>query len=111
MDHSPKLLLTFLATRTASARSPTCWSASNAAPELLANVETQAQALRDGVRALDQKHQVFADVRGRGLMLGAVLRPEHSGRAAEILDHAANAGLLLLQAGPGVLQNYSLGRL
>lgn len=75
-----------------------------ATPELLANVETQAQALRDGVRALDQKHQVFADVRGRGLMLGAVLRPEHSGRAAEILDHAANAGLLLLQAGPDVLR-------
>lgn len=75
-----------------------------AAPELLANVETQARALRDGMRALDERHQVFAEVRGRGLMLGAVLRPEHSGRAAEILDHAANAGLLLLQAGPDVLR-------
>ena len=37
-------------------------------------------------------------------MLGAVLRAEFSGRAAEILDHAANAGLLLLQAGPDVLR-------
>jgi acetylornithine/N-succinyldiaminopimelate aminotransferase len=74
------------------------------APELLDNVEAQAQALRDGLHALDEKHQVFAEVRGRGLMLGAVLRPEHSGRAAEILDHAANAGLLLLQAGPDVLR-------
>lgn len=75
-----------------------------AAPELLANVETQAQALRDGLRELDEKHQVFAHVRGRGLMLGAVLRPEYSGRATEILDHAAHAGLLLLQAGPDVLR-------
>ena len=75
-----------------------------AAPGLLANVETQSRALREGLRALDEKHQVFTDVRGRGLMLGAVLRAEFSGRAAEILDHAANAGLLLLQAGPDVLR-------
>ena len=75
-----------------------------AAPGLLANVETQSRVLREGLRALDEKHQVFTDVRGRGLMLGAVLRAEFSGRAAEILDHAANAGLLLLQAGPDVLR-------
>ena len=75
-----------------------------AAPGLLANVETQSRALREGLRALDEKHQVFTDVRGRGLMLGAVLRAEFSGCAAEILDHAANAGLLLLQAGPDVLR-------
>lgn len=75
-----------------------------AAPSLLANVEAQAQALRDGLHGLDEKHRVFSEVRGRGLMLGAVLRPEYAGRAGEILDHAANAGLLLLQAGPDVLR-------
>lgn len=37
-------------------------------------------------------------------MLGAVLRPAFAGRAAEILDHAADAGLLMLQAGPDVLR-------
>ncbi len=37
-------------------------------------------------------------------MLGAVLRPEHAGHAAEILDHAAAHGVLLLQAGPDVLR-------
>ncbi len=74
------------------------------APELLANVEKRATALRAGLRALDEKHRVFDQVRGRGLLLGAVLRPEHAGRTAEILDHAADAGLLLLQAGPDVLR-------
>ena len=34
---------------------------------------------------------VFAEVRGRGLMLGAVLRSAYAGRAGEILDHAARA--------------------
>ncbi len=75
-----------------------------AAPALLANVETQSRALCEGLRALDEKHQVFSQVRGRGLMLGAVLRPAFAGRAAEILDHAADAGLLMLQAGPDVLR-------
>ena len=75
-----------------------------AAPGLLANVEAQAQALRDGLRALDEKHGVFAEVRGRGLMLGAVLRPAFAGRAAQIGDAAADAGLLLLQDGPDVLR-------
>lgn len=37
-------------------------------------------------------------------MLGAVLAPRLAGRAGEILDHAADAGLLLLQAGPDVLR-------
>lgn len=73
-------------------------------PPLLANVGTQAQALRQGLRSLDETHGVFADIRGRGLMLGAQLRREFAGRAGEILDHAAEAGLLLLQAGPDVLR-------
>lgn len=73
-------------------------------PALLENVERQSQALRSGLRALDEKYGVFAQLRGRGLMLGAVLRPEFAGRAAELLDHAAHAGLLLLQAGPDVLR-------
>ena len=47
---------------------------------------------------------MFAEVRGRGLMLGAVLAPKYAGRAGEILDLAAAEGLLLLQAGPDVLR-------
>ena len=43
-------------------------------------------------------------MRGRGLMLGAVLKPEHAGKAGVIGDLAAAHGLLLLQAGPDVLR-------
>lgn len=73
-------------------------------PELLANVERQSQALRDGLDALNREFDLFSGQRGRGLMLGAVLQPASAGRAGEILDHAARAGLLLLQAGPDVLR-------
>jgi len=73
-------------------------------PELLANVAAQAQALREGLAAIDAELHLFDEVRGRGLMIGAVLAEAHRGKAGAILDHAAAHGLLLLQAGPDVLR-------
>ncbi len=73
-------------------------------PEIVANVDRQSHALRDGLAAIDQELNLFAEVRGRGLMLGAVLAPQYAGRAGEILDLAAAEGLLMLQAGPDVLR-------
>lgn len=75
-----------------------------ASPEIAANVGRQAQVLRKGIAAIDRDLSLFSEIRGRGLMLGAVLGPAHAGRAGELLDHAAAAGLLLLQAGPDVLR-------
>lgn len=73
-------------------------------PALLANVERQSAALRAALSALDAEFSLFSDIRGRGLMLGAELRPEHAGKAGEILDRCIDHGLLLLQAGPDVLR-------
>ncbi|MCX6848595.1 MAG: acyltransferase domain-containing protein [Verrucomicrobia bacterium] len=70
---------------------------------MVANVERQSRALRDGLVAIDRELGLFAVVRGRGLMLGAVLAPAYAGRAGDILDHAAAENLLMLQAGPDVL--------
>ena len=75
-----------------------------ASDDIVANVERQAQAICDGLDAINREFGLFAEVRGRGLMLGAVLKPAYAGRAGEILDHAAANGLLLLQAGPDVLR-------
>lgn len=72
--------------------------------EIAANTQRQAQALRDGLAALNREFDLFSEVRGRGLMLGAVLKPEHAGKAGAIGDLAAAHGLLLLQAGPDVLR-------
>lgn len=73
-------------------------------PEIAANVRKQSEALREGLSALGTEFGLFSEIRGRGLMLGTVLKPEYAGRAGEILDHAAANGLLLLQAGPDVLR-------
>ncbi len=73
-------------------------------PALLANVAKQAQAIRDGLAAIDAEFGMFSEVRGRGLMLGAQLRERHAGKAGEILDRCVEHGLLTLQAGPDVLR-------
>lgn len=74
------------------------------AAELLANVQRQSQALRDGLAHINASLHLFEEVRGRGLMLGAVLTEAHKGKAGTILDYAAAHGLLVLQAGPDVLR-------
>ncbi len=71
---------------------------------LLAHVARQAQALRDGLLAINARLPLFTELRGRGLMLGAPLIESLRGRAADILDHAAAHGVLVLQAGPDVLR-------
>ena len=73
-------------------------------PAVLENVHRQAAALRAGLTAINDDLALFAEVRGRGLMIGAVLADDYKGKAGEILDHAAAHGLLVLQAGPDVLR-------
>lgn len=75
-----------------------------ASPAVLANVERQANDLRAGLAKVDHEGELFAEVRGRGLMIGAALAPAYAGKAGVIVDHAAAHGLLLLQAGPDVLR-------
>ncbi|HVK51531.1 MAG TPA: acetylornithine transaminase [Pseudoxanthomonas sp.] len=75
-----------------------------ASPTIANNVSRQSHALRAALTKIDAELGLFAQLRGRGLMLGAVLKPAYAGRAGEILDHAAAHGLLMLQAGPDVLR-------
>jgi len=75
-----------------------------ASPAVLGNVEHQANELRAGLTHINHQLNLFVEVRGRGLMIGAVLADAYKGKAAAVLDHAAAHGLLLLQAGPDVLR-------
>lgn len=66
------------------------------ADNVLDNVNAQGECLRTGLEALD----AVDHVRGRGLMLGVVLKDAHPGIAAEALD----AGLLLNQPADDVIR-------
>ena len=73
-------------------------------PELRANVERQGERLRKRLVALHNEIGIIAEVRGRGLMIGAVLRREWAGRAGELGEACRRHGVLVLQAGPDVLR-------
>ncbi|MBD9478760.1 acetylornithine transaminase [Pseudoxanthomonas sp. PXM02] len=75
-----------------------------ASPQIANNVARQSAALRKGLDTINAELGLFSQVRGRGLMLGAVLNTKYAGRAGEVLDLAAAQGLLMLQAGPDVLR-------
>lgn len=73
-------------------------------PGLMQNVETRGEQLKAGLRKLNEQFKLFADVRGRGLMVGAELVPTHHGKAGDISELARMHGVIVLQAGPNVLR-------
>ena len=73
-------------------------------PLLLAKAVTEGDAIRDRLRAFNEKTGLFADIRGRGMMIGAELVPAHHGKANDIADFARAEGVLILVAGPNVLR-------
>lgn len=72
--------------------------------EVQANVTARAAQLRTGLEALNAELGLFAEVRGMGLLLGAVLADSYAGRAGEVVAKAAEAGVIVLQAGPNVVR-------
>jgi succinylornithine aminotransferase len=73
-------------------------------PEVLAGVATRHERLKAGLLALNAQHDAFETVRGKGLLLGAVLKGKYLGAAREVLQAAEREGLMILQAGPDVLR-------
>ncbi|HXH02556.1 MAG TPA: aspartate aminotransferase family protein [Candidatus Competibacteraceae bacterium] len=73
--------------------------------EVLDGVRVRHDRFITGLKTLRSRHRgVIAEVRGLGLLLGAVLTPAYAGRAKDFVVAAADAGLMLLQAGPDVLR-------
>ena len=73
-------------------------------PEMLSHVERVGAHLQAGLNALNTKYGLFERVRGRGLLLGCVLKPEFHGRAGELVKAALDLKMLCLIAGPNVLR-------
>ena len=72
--------------------------------ELLANVERQGAVIKERFNALNQSLDLFTEVRGKGLMIGAELKPDGHGKAGDISEVCRRHGVLVLQAGPNVLR-------
>ncbi|KPZ60639.1 Succinylornithine transaminase/acetylornithine aminotransferase [Pseudoalteromonas sp. P1-13-1a] len=73
-------------------------------PDVLNGVKEREQLFRDGLNAINEKYNVFSEVRGKGLLIGAVLNDKFEGRARDFLVASTNNGLMNLVAGMNVIR-------
>lgn len=73
-------------------------------PAFLSRVESIGQRLMEGLRRLNGKHGAFAEVRGRGLIVGAEIRSGLGFQAKEVVAACRGRGVLIHVAGPEVLR-------
>ena len=73
-------------------------------PIVLAGVKAKAQLYIDGLNAINNKYHVFSEIRGKGLLIGAVLNEQYQGKAKEFLDASMDEGLMTLVAGASVIR-------
>ncbi|WP_351076297.1 aspartate aminotransferase family protein [Shewanella sp. CAL98-MNA-CIBAN-0140] len=72
--------------------------------EVLDGVKHREQLFRDGLAAINAKYNVFSEVRGKGLLIGAVLNQQYEGRSREFLLASVAEGLMSLMAGANVVR-------
>ncbi|EFP95187.1 aspartate aminotransferase family protein [Vibrio caribbeanicus] len=73
-------------------------------PETLAGVLEREALFREGLEKINAKYNIFAEVRGKGLLLGAALNEQWQGRARDVLVAAGKEGLMVLVAGLNVVR-------
>lgn len=73
-------------------------------PAVLNGVMAKAKLLQDGLQKINEKYHVFSEVRGAGLLIGAVLNSDYAGNARDVMLAAADEGLMCLVAGTSVVR-------
>ncbi|TYL48587.1 aspartate aminotransferase family protein [Marinomonas sp. IMCC 4694] len=73
-------------------------------PEVLGGVAHRHDLFVAGLNAINDKHHVFKEIRGMGLLIGAEVIDGLAGKAGDIVKAAATEGLFVLVAGPNVLR-------
>lgn len=73
-------------------------------PAVLNGVKAKAELFKVGLKAINEKYHVFSEVRGSGLLIGAVLNSDYAGKARDVMLAAADQGLMALVAGTSVVR-------
>ncbi|VUD62358.1 Succinylornithine transaminase/acetylornithine aminotransferase [Thalassocella blandensis] len=73
-------------------------------PEVLEGVKARHQRYVDGLNAINEKYDVFTEVRGMGLLIGAALNEKYKGRARDFLKASLAENLMVLVAGADVVR-------
>ena len=72
--------------------------------EVLDGVKARYALFMEGLKAINTRRPVFADLRGEGVWIGLELAQAWRGKAADVMRAAGDAGLLVLMAGPDVVR-------
>jgi acetylornithine/N-succinyldiaminopimelate aminotransferase len=73
-------------------------------PDLLAAVVAKEALFRQELSRINAKYDVFTEVRGQGMLLGAALNEKFKGRSRDFLLASAEQGLFVLMAGYDVVR-------
>ncbi|MBA6232621.1 MULTISPECIES: aspartate aminotransferase family protein [unclassified Colwellia] len=73
-------------------------------PEVLNGVKEKAKIYVAGLNAINAKHNVFKEIRGKGLLIGAVLTDAYQGKAKDFLNAALTEGVMTLVAGASIIR-------
>lgn len=73
-------------------------------PEVLEGVRAKHERFKARLEKLGQEYGIFTQVRGLGLLIGAVLADAWKGKAKDVFNAAEKEGLMILQAGPDVVR-------
>ena len=73
-------------------------------PEVLNGVNVKRELFVKHLEDINAQYDLFSEIRGMGLLVGAELKPQYKGRARDFLNAAANEGLMVLNAGPDVMR-------
>ncbi|EMY3530561.1 bifunctional succinylornithine transaminase/acetylornithine transaminase [Yersinia ruckeri] len=73
-------------------------------PKVLNGIAQRHELFVTALTAMGQQYDLFSDIRGMGLLVGAELKPQLHGQARNFLTAAAANGLMILNAGPNVLR-------
>ncbi|CUS48181.1 MAG: acetylornithine/N-succinyldiaminopimelate aminotransferase ArgD [Idiomarinaceae bacterium HL-53] len=73
-------------------------------PEVLEGVKAREALFKSELAKINEKHHVFAEIRGQGLLLGAALNEKYQGKARDFLIASGDEGLMVLVAGMDVIR-------
>ncbi|HCU67510.1 MAG TPA: aspartate aminotransferase family protein [Rheinheimera sp.] len=73
-------------------------------PDVLAAVVAKEALFRQELSRIHAKYDVFTEVRGQGMLLGAALNEKFKGRSRDFLLASADQGLFVLMAGYDVVR-------
>ena len=73
-------------------------------PEMMEQVQKKGLVIKNNLEALNDELSLFETIRGRGMMLGAVLSKAWKGKASIMVTACQEEGVLVLVAGPDVLR-------